>query len=93
MNMELDLAGDVSGFMVSPLGYHFICNHTNFCLLQSNFNVDDIQISTKSIVEKLLGGNTYQQSKINQWSNSIVEETIASLTKQKKPFKYIGKYH
>ncbi|KAI1301296.1 Dynein light chain Tctex-type 1 [Halotydeus destructor] len=57
--------------------------------IEGTFNSDEVQQSVKMVVEKLLGGNTFQQSKVNQWSNSIVEETLSYLTKQAKAFKYI----
>lgn len=58
---------------------------------QASFSVDEVQKVTKEVIETLVGGNTFQQSKVNQWSNSIVEQTLAQLTKQSKAYKYIGK--
>uniref|UniRef100_A0A3Q3LQJ0 Dynein, light chain, Tctex-type 1 n=1 Tax=Mastacembelus armatus TaxID=205130 RepID=A0A3Q3LQJ0_9TELE len=34
--------------------------------------------------------NTYQQSRVNQWTTSIVEQCLSQLSKLGKPFKYIG---
>lgn len=42
-------------------------------------------------VERVLGTNSYQQAQVNQWTASIIEQTIAQLTKLNKPYKYIGK--
>lgn len=34
--------------------------------------------------------NTYQQSKVNQWTSNIVEAILKRLCALNKPFKYIG---
>lgn len=41
-------------------------------------------------IEGAIGGNAYQHSKVNQWTTSVVEQTLSQLTKLGKPFKYIG---
>lgn len=41
-------------------------------------------------IESAIGGNAYQHSKVNQWTTSVVEQTLSQLTKLGKPFKYIG---
>uniref|UniRef100_A0A8C5JRT0 Dynein light chain Tctex-type 1 n=1 Tax=Junco hyemalis TaxID=40217 RepID=A0A8C5JRT0_JUNHY len=40
-------------------------------------------------IEGAIGGNAYQHSKVNQWTTSVVEQTLSQLTKLGKPFKYI----
>ncbi|XP_076373035.1 dynein light chain Tctex-type 1-like [Tachypleus tridentatus] len=40
-------------------------------------------------VEGTIGGNAYQHSKVNQWTNTIVEQILGHVTKLNKPFKYI----
>uniref|UniRef100_A0A8C3CCQ7 Dynein light chain Tctex-type 1 n=1 Tax=Cairina moschata TaxID=8855 RepID=A0A8C3CCQ7_CAIMO len=40
-------------------------------------------------IESAIGGNAYQHSKVNQWTTSVVEQTLSQLTKLGKPFKYI----
>lgn len=45
---------------------------------------------TKEVIENLIGGNSYEPSKVSQWSNSIAEQSVAQLTKHSKAFKYIG---
>ena len=49
------------------------------------------QISTiiKDSIENAIGGNAYQQTKINQWTSNVVEHCLNHLTKLNKPFKYI----
>lgn len=43
-------------------------------------------------IEGAIGGNAYQHSKVNQWTTSVVEQTLSQLTKLGKPFKYIGEF-
>uniref|UniRef100_A0A8C9S4Z7 Dynein light chain Tctex-type 1 n=1 Tax=Scleropages formosus TaxID=113540 RepID=A0A8C9S4Z7_SCLFO len=40
-------------------------------------------------VDAAIGGSTYQHSRVNQWSSSVVENCLGQLTKLGKPFKYI----
>ncbi|NXU11166.1 DYLT1 protein, partial [Pardalotus punctatus] len=40
-------------------------------------------------IEGAIGGNAYQHSRVNQWTTSVVEQTLSQLTKLGKPFKYI----
>uniref|UniRef100_A0A673T3X8 Dynein light chain Tctex-type 1 n=1 Tax=Suricata suricatta TaxID=37032 RepID=A0A673T3X8_SURSU len=48
----------------------------------------DLRASFQAI-ESAIGGNAYQHSKVNQWTTSVVEQTLSQLTKLGKPFKYI----
>lgn len=41
-------------------------------------------------IEGVIGGTDYNQSKVNQWTASIVEHSLSHLVKQGRPFKYIG---
>uniref|UniRef100_A0A8C8BLW0 Dynein light chain Tctex-type 1 n=1 Tax=Otus sunia TaxID=257818 RepID=A0A8C8BLW0_9STRI len=43
----------------------------------------------QTAIESAIGGNAYQHSKVNQWTTSVVEQTLSQLTKLGKPFKYI----
>ena len=52
--------------------------------------VDEVSNVIKEAVENTIGGNTYQQAKVNQWASSVVESCLGALTKLQKPFKYIG---
>ncbi|KAE8749972.1 hypothetical protein FOCC_FOCC003443 [Frankliniella occidentalis] len=58
----------------------------------SQFVVDEVSTIIKEAVESTIGGNSYQHAKVNQWTSSIVETLLGTLTKQQKPFKYIGKF-
>ena len=55
----------------------------------SSFVVDEVSNIIKESIETAIGGNSYTSNKIGIWTNSIVESTLASLTKLQKAFKYI----
>nr|ALX72360.1 cell protein CPr5 [Odontobuthus doriae] len=56
---------------------------------ETTFVIDDVSTIIKEAVEGIIAGNAYQHSKVNQWTNSIVEQILGQLTKLNKPFKYI----
>ncbi|CAB3363793.1 Hypothetical predicted protein [Cloeon dipterum] len=56
---------------------------------QSMFDADEVSPIIKEAVEKVIGGNNYDQTKVNAWSNSVVETCLGALCKSQKPFKYI----
>ncbi|XP_037081012.1 dynein light chain Tctex-type 1-like [Pollicipes pollicipes] len=56
---------------------------------ETQFVVDEVSNIIKEAVESTIGGNTYQQAKVNQWASSVVESCLGALTKLQKPFKYI----
>ncbi|KAM6978404.1 dynein light chain Tctex-type 1-like [Tautogolabrus adspersus] len=53
------------------------------------FNVDETNITVKECIEGVIGGTDYDQSKVNQWTASIVEHSLTHLVKQGRPFKFI----
>ncbi|XP_077436293.1 dynein light chain Tctex-type 3 isoform X1 [Vanacampus margaritifer] len=53
------------------------------------FNADEATNNIKECIEGVIGGMDYSQSKVNQWSASIVEQSLTHLVKQGRPFKYI----
>uniref|UniRef100_A0A803W3G3 Dynein light chain Tctex-type 1 n=1 Tax=Ficedula albicollis TaxID=59894 RepID=A0A803W3G3_FICAL len=55
-----------------------------------SFAVDEVSSIIKEAIEGAIGGNAYQHSRVNQWTTSVVEQTLSQLTKLGKPFKYIG---
>ena len=65
---------------------------SNLCFFnqQTQFVVDEVSNIIKESIESTIGGNGYAHSKGGQWTNSVVESCLASLTKLQKPFKYIG---
>lgn len=64
----------------------------NCCILsppQTAFVVDEVSTIIKESVEAAIGGNTYQHSRVNQWTTNVVEQCLSQLSKLGKPFKYI----
>ncbi len=61
-----------------------------FLRFQTQFVVDEVSNIIKESIESTIGGNSYAHAKVNNWTNSVVESCLASLTKLQKPFKYIG---
>uniref|UniRef100_A0A8B9SFV2 Dynein light chain Tctex-type 1 n=1 Tax=Apteryx owenii TaxID=8824 RepID=A0A8B9SFV2_APTOW len=59
--------------------------------VRTSFVVDEVSNIIKEAIETAIGGNAYQHSRVNQWTTSVVEQTLSQLTKLGKPFKYIGK--
>lgn len=60
-------------------------------ILQNLFVVDDVSKIIKEAIESTIGGNAYQQDKVNNWTGVVVETCIGVLIKLQKPYKYIGK--
>ncbi|KAG5277197.1 hypothetical protein AALO_G00114810 [Alosa alosa] len=56
---------------------------------ETTFIVDDVSTIIKESVEAAIGGNTYQHSRVNQWTTNVVEQCLSQLSKLGKPFKYI----
>ncbi|KAM8858089.1 dynein light chain Tctex-type 3 [Synchiropus splendidus] len=56
---------------------------------ESLFNPDDVSNSVKECIEGIIGGSDYNQTKVNQWTGKIVEQSLTYLVKQGRPFKYI----
>lgn len=61
----------------------------SFFFSQTSFVVDEVSNIIKEAIESAIGGNAYQHSKVNQWTTSVVEQSLSQLTKLGKPFKYI----
>lgn len=62
-----------------------------FCEFQNLFIVDEVSTIIKQAIEEAIGGNAYQQNKVNMWTTQVVETCLQALAKLNKPFKYIGK--
>ena len=56
---------------------------------ETTFVVEEVSNIIKESIEASIGGNAYQQNKVNQWTSSVVEQCLNQLTKLGKPFKYI----
>lgn len=55
----------------------------------TNFVVDDVSKIIKDAIETVIGGNGYDQSRVNNWTTTVVEACTSELTKLLKPYKYI----
>jgi dynein light chain Tctex-type 1 len=53
------------------------------------FVVDEVSTIVKETVERVIGGNLYQQNKVNRWTADVVDQILTELTNLNKPFKYI----
>ena len=53
------------------------------------FNADEAHNIVKECIDGVLGGEDYNQNNINQWTASIVEQSLAHLVKLGKAYKYI----
>jgi len=53
------------------------------------FDSDIINKLAKQVIESVIGNNAYAHSKVNAWSNSVVEQVLANLMKINRPFKYV----
>uniref|UniRef100_A0A0A9WVY5 Dynein light chain Tctex-type 1 n=1 Tax=Lygus hesperus TaxID=30085 RepID=A0A0A9WVY5_LYGHE len=56
---------------------------------EPQFVVDEVSSIIKEAIEESIGGNTYAQNKVNQWTTNVVEACLGNLTKLQKAFKYI----
>uniref|UniRef100_A0A3Q1MSR8 Dynein light chain Tctex-type 3 n=1 Tax=Bos taurus TaxID=9913 RepID=A0A3Q1MSR8_BOVIN len=61
----------------------------SFLNLQVGFNADEAHNIVKECIDGVLGGEDYNQNNINQWTASIVEQSLAHLVKLGKAYKYI----
>uniref|UniRef100_A0A8C4PSA2 Dynein light chain Tctex-type 3 n=1 Tax=Equus asinus asinus TaxID=83772 RepID=A0A8C4PSA2_EQUAS len=62
--------------------YHRHCDEVGF-------NADEAHNIIKECIDGVLGGEDYNQNNINQWTASIVEQSLAHLVKLGKAYKYI----
>jgi len=53
---------------------------------------DEVSGIVKETIENVIGGQTYCNTKVSQWTASVVENCLLGLTGLQKPFKYIGIY-
>ncbi|XP_069370748.1 dynein light chain Tctex-type 1-like [Paralichthys olivaceus] len=56
---------------------------------ETAFVDEEVTKVIKESVEAAIGANAYQQSRVNQWTTSVVEQCVSQLKKLGKPFKYI----
>lgn len=53
--------------------------------------MDEVSDIIKDAIEQSIGSQCYQQSMVNKWTDSVVENCLTRLCKLGKSFKYIGK--
>ncbi|TKC48530.1 hypothetical protein EI555_009026 [Monodon monoceros] len=53
------------------------------------FSADEAHNIVKECIDGVLGGEDYNHNNINQWTASIVEQSLAHLVKLGKAYKYI----
>ncbi|KAJ8787775.1 hypothetical protein J1605_005677 [Eschrichtius robustus] len=63
--------------------YHRPCDEVGF-------SADEAHNIVKECIDGVLGGEDYNHNNINQWTASIVEQSLAHLVKLGKAYKYIG---
>ncbi|KAG2468133.1 dynein light chain Tctex-type 1-like [Polypterus senegalus] len=56
---------------------------------ETSFVVEEVTAIIKECIENAIGGNSYQHSRVNQWTSGVVEQCLSHLTRLNKPFKYI----
>ncbi|XP_017769173.1 PREDICTED: dynein light chain Tctex-type-like [Nicrophorus vespilloides] len=56
---------------------------------ENQFVVEDVSKIINDTIEATIGGNTYQQDRVNQWSAAVSEQCLSALSKLKKAFKYV----
>ncbi|PNI27565.1 DYNLT3 isoform 4 [Pan troglodytes] len=57
--------------------------------LPVGFNAEEAHNIVKECVDGVLGGEDYNHNNINQWTASIVEQSLTHLVKLGKAYKYI----
>ena len=55
----------------------------------NKFVADDASVLIQETIEQVLGGSSFQSSKIDAWTNQVIEQTLARLTGLDKAFKYL----
>lgn len=76
-----------------PLPFQATSMHNIPCLWCDDLGVSYPVLCFPQCIEGVIGGLDYNQGKVNQWTASIVEHSLAHLVKHGRPFKYIGESH
>lgn len=82
---------EVSGIVKDVCFHSFLFTYLSIMTLAEGFGNNSLIVFLKSI-EGVIGGNIYQQHRVNMWTSNVVEQCLSQLSKLGKPFKYIGKY-
>merc|ERR1739848_717933 len=55
---------------------------------ENRFVAEDVSTLIQEVIEQILGGSSYQQSKIDSWTNQVVEASLGKVAALEKAFKY-----
>ena len=55
---------------------------------EGEFLVEDVETVIKSALQSTLSEQTYEQEKLGQWSQQVIDNTLKGLAGMGKPFKY-----
>ncbi|XP_061584622.1 dynein light chain Tctex-type 1-like [Cololabis saira] len=53
------------------------------------FVVEEVRQIIQDSIETTIGGNDYKHSRVDQWTTSVMEQSLSQLSKLGKHFKYI----
>ncbi|KAK6624249.1 hypothetical protein RUM44_011108 [Polyplax serrata] len=56
---------------------------------EADFVPEEVTDLALTIIEKILGENSYSEGRVQHWTTSIIERLLTELAKLKRPFKYI----
>ena len=55
----------------------------------AEFLVEDVETIVKSALQSVLNDTSYEQEKLNAWSNAVIDNCLKGLAGLGKPFKYV----
>jgi len=55
----------------------------------AEFSVEDVEAIVRQAIVGVLNQNQYNSKKVNEWTNSIVQNCLKELQAMARPFKYI----
>ncbi|XP_053560601.1 dynein light chain Tctex-type 3 isoform X1 [Bombina bombina] len=57
--------------------------------VEATFNAEDASVIVKECVDVILSGVDYDESRVNEWMSSVIEQSLTHLVKMGKAYKYI----
>ena len=55
----------------------------------AEFSVEDVEIIAKKAAQSVLTDQSYNNKKVNEWTNAIVTSCLKDLQHYGRPFKYV----
>jgi dynein light chain Tctex-type 1 len=55
----------------------------------AEFLVEDVETIVKSALQSVLNDTSYEQAKLDAWSNAVIDNCLKGLAGLGKPFKYV----